>query len=293
MQRHRYIRFFISSTFEDMTVERNLLQEVMSELEKKYRPEGWQIESVDLRWGITNEAGVDNRTMQICMNELSRCQELSPKPNFIILAGQRRGWIPLPERMTAKEMDALMRKADNKKRALLGNWYKKDTNCIKEPLYILQPRKGRFVQNDIWETEVYRPLLSLLDSNTPSATEQEIIKGVFTTDDAHEHVVAYIRRLSDVPESRAKTYIEGGSKATLLHDMLYKAIDKENIYPEKISFAEYGSSIFRTRFKKEIKKGEKTEKRNDKGQKRGKLKFLPRSFAENKISHIFATPKWS
>lgn len=254
MQRHRYIRFFISSTFEDMTVERNLLQEVMSELEKKYRPDGWQIESVDLRWGITNEAGVDNRTMQICMNELSRCQNLSPKPNFIILAGQRRGWVPLPERMSAKEMDALMRKADNKKRALLGNWYKKDTNCIKEPLYILQPRKGRFVQNDIWETEVYRPLLSLLDSNTPSATEQEIIKGVFNADDAHEHAVAYIRKLSDVPEPHAKTYIEGGSKASLLHEMLYKAIDKENIYPEKISFAEYGSSIFRTRFKKEIKK---------------------------------------
>lgn len=94
--RNNYIRFFVSSTFADMKVERDLLQEVFNEIIPIYLQKGWQIETVDLRWGISTEAGYNNKTMQICKQELMRCQRLSPKPNFIILLGNRYGWIPLP-----------------------------------------------------------------------------------------------------------------------------------------------------------------------------------------------------
>lgn len=95
--RNRYIRFFVSSTFKDMKMERNLLQDIFSELKEEYSKQNWQIDMIDLRWGISQEAGFDNKTMQICKEELKRCQKLSPKPNFIILLGDRYGWIPLPE----------------------------------------------------------------------------------------------------------------------------------------------------------------------------------------------------
>ena len=49
-----------------MELERNFLQEVFDELIPIYKEKGWQIEIVDLRWGISEEAGLDNRTMRIC-----------------------------------------------------------------------------------------------------------------------------------------------------------------------------------------------------------------------------------
>ena len=49
--RKKYIRFFISSTFDDMKKERNLLQEVLNKLAKEYSQQEWQIEAVDLRLG--------------------------------------------------------------------------------------------------------------------------------------------------------------------------------------------------------------------------------------------------
>ena len=69
--RSKYIRFFVSSTFKDTELERNLLQEVFDELVPIYKKREWQIENVDLRWGISEEAGIDNRTMRICKKELA------------------------------------------------------------------------------------------------------------------------------------------------------------------------------------------------------------------------------
>ena len=65
----------MSSTFKDMELERNLLQEVFDELIPFYREKGWQVEMVDLRWGISEEAGLDNRTMRICKKELAQCMK--------------------------------------------------------------------------------------------------------------------------------------------------------------------------------------------------------------------------
>ena len=73
--RQKYIRFFVSSTFRDMTLERNLLQQVFDRIEDDYSQKGWSLYVVDLRWGISEEAGLDNKTMSLCMEELRYCQE--------------------------------------------------------------------------------------------------------------------------------------------------------------------------------------------------------------------------
>jgi len=64
---------------------------------------GFQFQAIDLRWGVPGEAGLDHRTMQICFGELRRAQEVSPRPNFLVLLGDRYGWQPLVEEVTEAE----------------------------------------------------------------------------------------------------------------------------------------------------------------------------------------------
>ena len=90
------IPVFVSSTFSDLVHERNALQHrVWQKLEQYCLLRGFQFQAIDLRWGVPTEAGLDHRTVRICMEELRRSQEVSPQPNFLILLGDRYGWQPL------------------------------------------------------------------------------------------------------------------------------------------------------------------------------------------------------
>ena len=96
-QATRTFRIFVSSTFSDLKEERNALQkEVFPRLKKLCRENGTRFQGIDLRWGVREEAGLDQRTMAICLDEIERCRNTSPRPNFIVLLGDRYGWRPLP-----------------------------------------------------------------------------------------------------------------------------------------------------------------------------------------------------
>src|SRR5512137_803561 len=108
------IRVFVSSTFSDMKHERNALEaEAFPKLEQLCQRQGFQFQAIDLRWGVSTEAGLDHRTMRICFNELRRAQEVSPEPNFLILLGDRYGWRPLPEEITPEEFERLAQHAES------------------------------------------------------------------------------------------------------------------------------------------------------------------------------------
>ncbi len=47
-------------------------------------------------------------TMKICLDEIERCQQVSPRPNFLILLGDRFGWRPLPYAIPADEFEHLL-----------------------------------------------------------------------------------------------------------------------------------------------------------------------------------------
>ena len=85
---------FISSTFLDMQQERDLLRDrVLPLLKAEIRQYGRNIEFCDLRWGV-NSLGLekedsDIKVLQICFNEIDKA-----KPFFIVLLGDRYGWIP-------------------------------------------------------------------------------------------------------------------------------------------------------------------------------------------------------
>lgn len=77
-QQTEIFRVFVSSTFTDMKEERRILQkEVFPKLEKYCEDHGAKFQAVDLRWGVNEESQLNQKTLDICLNEISRCQNIT------------------------------------------------------------------------------------------------------------------------------------------------------------------------------------------------------------------------
>jgi hypothetical protein len=114
-QQTKIFRVFVSSTFTDMQKERSILQrEAFPRLEKYCEEKGARFQAVDLRWGVNEESQLNQKTLQICFNEIARCQKISPKPNFVILLGEKYGWQPIPEIIPGEEMDEILKLTGNR-----------------------------------------------------------------------------------------------------------------------------------------------------------------------------------
>lgn len=268
--RNKIIRVFISSTFEDMKRERTILQEkIYPYLVNTYTPKGWQIEFVDLRWGISKEAGTMQKTMRICLEELKRCQQVSPRPNFLILQGERYGWRPLPEIIPLNEWNAIIAFAQAQKETeiirLLEEWYTKDENNIPHCMELM-PRRGIYIYDyNEYCQQVENPLIDFFTlfghtmlsgkekyKYTTSATEQEIFAGALSENVFPEQVIAYFRNINDLayyPEQN-HTFVDSPERATYAQKAiknLAQAI-KKKLHPEacteiKCSFQEYTSGL--------------------------------------------------
>lgn len=244
-----------------MEVERNLLRKVIERLDKEYESLGWQIEYIDLRWGISPDAGEDNRTMTICLNELAQCQKLSPRPNFIMLIGERYGWRPLPETISIADMRRVYEAAMPEEVELLDRWYIRDDNDLTmQGVYKLKSRLGSGYDGDRFHREVELPLLTLFYRELPytdcSATEMEIRKGALDDNNAADHVFAYMRSLHDVPADKRRAYYDDDSSGldyiARLKDKVVSLAKPDNVYREDVSWDEYLSDGFTRRFSKEI-----------------------------------------
>ncbi len=91
-------KIFISSTFKDMDVERDIIkQNVIPAINKRYRSQRIEFQAIDLRLGINtsqmSEENSANKVLQVC----AQCID-SARPFFIGLIGGRYGWIPPMER---------------------------------------------------------------------------------------------------------------------------------------------------------------------------------------------------
>jgi len=238
-QTAKVFRVFVSSTFSDLLDERNALQENVFPLLRDYcKKNGARFQAIDLRWGVSEEASLDQQTMNICLEELHRCQQTTPRPNFIILLGERYGWCPLPPRIPASEFKMIHIQVKKPEEiSLLDQWYCRDDNAI-PPENCLQPRKLFIPENatveyrkDAIESEsdewiqIERCLRSILLRSIyqlgwpiddprrikyeASATHQEILEGALKADHVASSVYAYFRKIEDLPEDdRAKTYID-------------------------------------------------------------------------------------
>ena len=122
-KKSRLVRVFISSTFSDMAHERRILHEhVFPELTRLCASRGARFQAVDLRWGVNEESQLDHKTMELCLGEIERCQRLSPKPNFLVLLGDRYGWEPVPARILSDEFEELRGHASDQQGGLLDRW---------------------------------------------------------------------------------------------------------------------------------------------------------------------------
>ena len=224
MLAHRVFRLFVSSTFSDFIAEREALQkEVFPELERYCAKRGARFQAVDLRWGITEEAQREHNTMRICLEEVRRCQQLSPRPNFAVLLGDRYGWEPVPARIPQDHWRRLRKDASDSDRKLIEDSYRLDENAI-PAVYCLRERDGD--QSAAFQHEA-RLLLALRraargmrgGARLPyfaSATHQEIALGALSRRDEQgralhpeRHVHVYIRRLRGLPkDGSAKDFID-------------------------------------------------------------------------------------
>ncbi len=243
MQSSKTFRVFVSSTFSDLKAERNALQEqVFPKLRVLCKQHGCRFQAIDLRWGVSEEAGFDQQTMRICLGEVERCQQLSPRPNFILLLGDRYGWQPLPYEIPAVEFDALTQHLDTNELTFFETWYRLDENAV-PPVHDLLPREGVFEEHGSWrsvEKELHRILRKGIDKvELPdnarlkyfsSATEQEIYKGALDEPDASEHVFCFFRGISNLPQDAvAKEFIdltEAGCLDEEAHGSLTKLKEK-------------------------------------------------------------------
>lgn len=92
-----------------MGVERTLLQSrIVPDVKEYCLSKGWQFECIDLRWGVSQEAQESKKTIEICLNEIRHCRLISPKPNFLILLGQRYGWVPDASYIPKTEYDDML-----------------------------------------------------------------------------------------------------------------------------------------------------------------------------------------
>lgn len=203
-------RLFVSSTFSDMKQEREVLQaRVFPKLRNHCAARGATFQAIDLRWGISQEAGLDQQTMSICLRELRRCQDVTPRPNFLILLGERYGWRPLSPQIAAEEFEELEKHLAPQERKRLRRWYFRDDNALPAE-YVLLPRDAEFESAEIWDREE-RDLRALLLRSIEaagwvpddprrakyedSATHQEIDAGALALADPEDRVLACFREI--------------------------------------------------------------------------------------------------
>ncbi len=217
-------RLFVSSTFRDFRKERSALQErVFPRLRALCASAGAHFQAIDLRWGVSEEASLDQQTMNICLDEIRRCQQVTPRPNFLVLLGHRYGWRPLPPSIPAREFELILGLLSDADRALLGHWYEEDRNAVPRAYRLLPRERGdRYANHAQWrrlERRLHQALraavrrLNLDEKDLlkyeASATHQEIAAGALSVEDASEHVFGFIREIPNLPcDERAADFIE-------------------------------------------------------------------------------------
>ena len=247
-QPSRTFRVFVSSTFEDLKAERDALQRyVFPRLADLCATRNARLQAIDLRWGVSEEASLDQRAIPICLTEIERCQRLTPRPNFIVLLGDRYGWRPLPASIDAEEFTAIRANVAEQDASLLAwaagqapgakGWYRLDENAV-PPQYVLRRREvavaeaataeqrkaAQDAEHRGWAAVEARLRGILLEAigrlgwpeddparrkYVASATEQEIVLGALKPDRAAENVFCFFRSIRSMPaDENAKGFCD-------------------------------------------------------------------------------------
>lgn len=244
-------RLFISSTFEDFKIERDLLQnEVFPKIREYCESKGFSFQPIDLRWGINNEAQLDQKTLPVCLREVRNCASY-PHPNFLIMLGDRYGWVPLPYIIDKKEFDDIRKNLKSSDKQLLDEWYRLDKNQLSEDkdrgCYILKRRDGAFVKYEEWYKveEKIRQILQKASENFPedkkkkyfmSATHHEF-EEICKNESNKNFIIPIFRRFKNQKQPRNQNIenfrqsVENNIPKECKHNIINEEIDdKFKIY---------------------------------------------------------------
>ena len=259
----KIFRVFFSSTFADFKEERNALQKkVFPRLKELCAVNGARFQPIDLRWGIPDEIALKQSTMQICLEEIKRCQDLTPRPNFLVFLGDRYGWTPTPAKIPKTEYEKISVYFSDTDKILIEEWYRLDENelCRLDDgtitsVYELQPRGKEYEDYKKWESiEVnLRDVLLQAAQNVElsekellkyfaSATHQEVVMGILEAQEADTHVHGFFRKLNGLSKDVNKDiYIESDpEKIKFLSNLKGKLRDQLllNIHEYEVDFGE-------------------------------------------------------
>ena len=211
------IRLFVSSTFADFVDCRNQMAvDVYPQLAELCQEFGATFQAVDLRWGISAEAALEHRTVELCLQEIERCQKSSPQPNFIVLLGERYGWRPVPSTIPADVFERLFISDAESER--LNRWYSRDDNAIPSEYRLKSvPDHSEWLKE---ESELRSAILDALNKvqwapedqrRRPleiSVTHQEILEGALEPPNwvpsPDKHVFCYSRTIEGLPPQANK-----------------------------------------------------------------------------------------
>ncbi|KAL4224823.1 hypothetical protein ACF0H5_015519 [Mactra antiquata] len=235
---------FVSSTFTDTKAERNhLMKDVYPFLRSLCRRLGVEFGTVDMRWGVTEEATLEHSTVEMCVNEIERCIKDSVGPSFLCLLGHKYGYRPLPAQIEKTEFDAMLKYLEKSPHdtKMIKNYYTIDNNAVPAE-YVLKPRTKEnatwWDDSDVLLEQTREAAVACFgreskkcDKYHISVTETEIHHGAFLNPD-NKGQAHFVRRdldsfASDFHIDRKITDLDAGKVDTYAQEKLQELKDKK------------------------------------------------------------------
>lgn len=120
---------FVSSTFTDTRVERDILMEdILPKLQDEGRKHGVMVTLADMRFGIKDESTNEHDTWIECAKQLLYCYEESDGLFFLSLQADKYGYMPLPKYLTQSSVDPVAAGWKLELQKLFSEWYTLDEN---------------------------------------------------------------------------------------------------------------------------------------------------------------------
>uniref|UniRef100_A0A1I8JC45 NACHT domain-containing protein n=1 Tax=Macrostomum lignano TaxID=282301 RepID=A0A1I8JC45_9PLAT len=209
------VRVFISSTFSDMHLERNvLMNQIYPKLKQFCREQhGIAFQIVDMRWGLHETAATDQTAAEVCLDEVENCQRISIGPHFLGILSHRYGSRQLPFSIRKSDMSAIEKameaQGDQTAMDLLRKFYRLDENQL-QPVFILQSVVSAEEEQQLLEAaqsaaDAAVKAGELTEARalefTASVTHLEFVHGIVNCrPDRRRDVLLFRREISDLKE---------------------------------------------------------------------------------------------
>ncbi|KAH8870836.1 NACHT domain- and WD repeat-containing protein 1 [Schistosoma japonicum] len=261
------VRIFISSTFSDLNLERNVLMKHIYPKLKVYCREkyGFDFYAIDMRWGVPNVSQLDHLGPKTCYDEVEHCKFLSVGPTFITVLGQRYGEYEIPYAINSDEVELIKEwgrkipEVSPKFLEAFEEWYLCDRNDINQAYSLkataetFQLGNNNFVRNSVQHWNESRkhiriginkiiPVLTekgLISKHEArkyalSVTEHEIVLGILNADDSDKRKCAAftrtIKEIDEVLQSRlSNKFLDINDNGTLDEIRFEQITDLRNI----------------------------------------------------------------